>query len=271
MDETKPIVGERLCEVARAKTDAPNSSVMSIRGASGVHSRPIPGGWSEQEIAVASRTFRMLLPADPDRFLDDLDESPSAPKELADPYWAKLWPAAYHLAEAMLAADFPAGTEILEIGCGSGLAGLAALARGYRVTFSDYVPLAVELALENAKRNDLAASASGLVLDWSEPPPLQVGVLIAADVLYERAKNPILVNLLDKILAPTGVAWFSDAGRSASADFLKMATDRGFSVKLFDEHNRPVGIPAVGSYQRFVVRKAADPLVHAVLHGNGPD
>jgi predicted nicotinamide N-methyase len=101
----------------------------------------------------------------------------------------------------------------------------------------------------------MATHARGLVLDWCEPPPLEVGVLIAADVLYERARNPILVNLLEQILAPGGVAWFGDAGRSASADFLKLATDRGFSVKLFDEHNRPVSVPAVGQYQRFVVRK----------------
>ena len=217
--------------------------------------RQIPGGWSEQDIAVVGRTFRMLLPADPDRFLDDLEESPSAPKELADPYWAKLWPAAYHLAEAMLTADFPPGTEVLEIGCGSGLAGLAALARGYKVTFSDYVPLAVELALENAARNDLETDARGLVLDWRDSLPLQAGVIIAADVLYERAKNPILVGLLEQILAPGGVAWFGDAGRSASGDFLKLATDRGFAVKLFDEQNRPVGVPAIGHYQRFVVRR----------------
>ena len=222
---------------------------------SSLAAQTIPGGWSEQDVTVGGHTFRMLLPADPHRFLDDLDESPAAPKELADPYWAKLWPAAYHLAEAMLAAEFPPETEILEIGCGSGLAGLAALARGYRVTFSDYVPLAVELALENARRNALDAKASGLVLDWREPPPLAAGVIIAADVLYERAKNPILVNLLQRILAPGGVAWFGDAGRSASADFLQLATDRGFSVKLFDETNRPVGVPAVGHYQRFVVRK----------------
>jgi predicted nicotinamide N-methyase len=224
-------------------------------GNDSLKTRTIPGGWSEQEIAVGQHTFRMLLPADPDRFLDELDESPSAPKELADPYWAKLWPAAYHLAEAMLTAEWPPGTEILELGCGSGLAGLAALAKGYHVTFSDYVPMAVELALENARRNDLHANASGLVLDWREPPPGQERVIIAADVLYERVKNPILVALLEKILAPGGVAWFGDAGRSASADFLNLATDRGFLVKLFDEHNRPVSVPAVGQYQRFVVRR----------------
>lgn len=206
-------------------------------------------------MAVGGRTFRMLLPADPDRFLDDLDESPAAPKELSDPYWAKLWPAALHLAEAIPKANWPPETEILELGCGSGLAGLAALASGFRVTFSDYVPLAVELALENARRNGLNTNARGMVLDWREPPPLKFAVIIAADVLYDRAKNPILINLLKRILAPTGVAWFSDAGRSAGADFLKLATDRGFAVKLFDEHDRPVGVPAEGHYQRFVLRR----------------
>ena len=234
---------------------------MSLADASGCYrqsllTRTIPGGWSEQEIALAGRMFRLLLPADPDRFLDELDESPTAPQELSDPYWAKLWPAAYHLAEAMLAADFPPSSEILELGCGSGLAGLAALTRGYRVTFSDYVPMAVELALENAARNGLEAQARGMVLDWRDPPPLEASVIIAADVLYERAKNPILVNLLEQILAPQGVAWFGDAGRSASGHFLELATARGFSVRLLDEHNRPVESPVVGRYQRFVVRRA---------------
>ncbi|HUE72146.1 MAG TPA: hypothetical protein VMP01_14780 [Pirellulaceae bacterium] len=51
-------------------------------------------------------------------------------------------------------------------------------------------------------------------------------------------------------------AWTTRATSAGlSAGFLKLATDRGFSVKLLVEHNRPVGVLAVGHYQRFVVRR----------------
>ena len=60
------------------------------------------------------------------------------------PYWAYLWPGAYLLAEAVVREPWPEPVdgrillEALEIGCGLGLAGLAALARGLRVQFTDY-------------------------------------------------------------------------------------------------------------------------------------
>jgi hypothetical protein len=79
-------------------------------------------------------------------------------------------------------------------------------------------------------------------------------VIIAADVLYERAKNPTLVSLLENILAPDGVAVRRRRPQRGPTFFARH--HRGFAVKLFDEHNRLVGVPAVGHYQRFVVRRA---------------
>src|SRR5437016_2208097 len=109
----------------------------------------IPGGWSEREVTVGPHVFHLHTPTDPNELLNHL-ESPAAGAQphLADPYWAKLWPAAPLLAEAIVRAGWPRGTRVLELGCGSGLVGIAALACGLDVTFSDFVPLAVELALE---------------------------------------------------------------------------------------------------------------------------
>jgi predicted nicotinamide N-methyase len=222
---------------------------------------PIPGGWTEREVAVGPRTFRLLTPADPDEFLNHLVEPQgTAEPHLADPYWAKLWPAAAYLAEAILRTPHSAlrtpQSPCLELGCGSGLVGLAALVAGYEVTFSDYVPQAVELALENAARNGLCG-ARGLVLDWRRPPSKQFPFIVAADVTYDRAILPSLLDTVERMLAPGGEAWFGDAGRGPAADYLKLAADRGFAVSLWDEHDRPAIVPALGRCQRIVLRRPA--------------
>jgi predicted nicotinamide N-methyase len=223
-----------------------------------ITNHPVPGGWSDREMAVGPHTFKLFTPSDPDALLDHL-QSPDAAAQphLADPYWAKLWPAAPPLAATLLRSPPPRGTRVLELGCGSGLVGIAGLACGLDVTFSDYVPLAVQLALENAARNGFA-SAKGIVLDWrsaavplDEPFPL----ILAADVTYDRANIDPLLNVLDRTLAPRGEAWFGDAGRSPAADFLHHAADRGWSISFYDEHDRTANVPALGQYRRIVLRR----------------
>jgi predicted nicotinamide N-methyase len=217
--------------------------------------KTVPGGWSDREVVIGLHTFRLFSPTNPDRLLDHL-ESPEATTQphLADPYWAKLWPAAPLLAEAIVRNPPPSGTRTLELGCGSGLVGIAALACGLDVTFSDYVPLAIELALENASRNGFS-KATGLVLDWRLPAMEQFDFIVAADVTYDRSNLDPLLNVLDRMLAPRGEAWFGDAGRGPAADFFHSALDRGWSVSLYDENDRATSIPELGRYQRIVLRR----------------
>lgn len=215
---------------------------------------PLPGGWTRRRVQAARRVFTLLVPADPEAVLAHLEAGQAAGcLHLADPYWARLWPAAEHLARAVLEVPFGGG-RVLELGCGSGLVGLAALALGRKVTFSDYVPLAVSLALENAQRHGFA-SAEGLVLDWRAPLPRQFDWILAADVLYDRQHLGPLLDLLDRMLAPGGQAWFGDAGRSPARAFLQAAADRGWLVSLYDENHRPAGTPALGDYQRIVLKR----------------
>jgi predicted nicotinamide N-methyase len=217
--------------------------------------RPVPGGWTDREVAIGSHVFRLHTPADPDELLNHLEEPESAAQpHLADPYWAKLWPAAPLLAEAIVRSPPQQRTEVLELGCGSGLVGIAALACGFEVTFSDYVPFAVELALENAARNGFP-NANGLVLDWRNPQDEQFPWIVAADVTYDRTNIEPLLNVLDQMLLPGGEAWFGDAGRSPAADFWNRARGRGWSATLFDEHDQPTNIPILGRYQRIVLRR----------------
>lgn len=220
--------------------------------------KPVPGGWSDREVTIGPHVFRLFTPTDPDELLNHL-ESPEATAQphLADPYWAKLWPAAPLLAAAVLRNPPPHGTRVLELGCGSGLVGIAALACGLDVTFSDYVPLAVDLALENAARNGFA-NGKRLVLDWRliDREKLQrFPIILAADVTYDRANIDPLLDVLDSLLARTGQAWFGDAGRGPAADFLRRSQDRGWSVSLLDESDKPAIEPTLGCYQRIVLRR----------------
>ena len=123
------------------------------------------------------------------------------------------------------------------------------------MTFNDYVPLAVDLALENARRNEFF-DAKGLVLDWRSPGgDEKFPFIIAADVTYDRTNIDPLLNVLDHRLAPGGEAWFGDAGRGPAAEFVQRALDRGWQVSLFDEHGAALTSAALGRYQRIVLRQ----------------
>jgi len=217
--------------------------------------RAIPGGWSDRQVPVGPHLFRLHTPADPDEVLGQI-ESPEAANqpEFADPYWAKLWPAAPLLAAAIVRQAPRPRTRVLELGCGSGLVGIAALACGLEVTFSDYVPFAVELARHNAARNGFS-HANGTVLDWRQPREERFDFIVAADVTYDRQNLAALLNVIERMLAPRGEAWFGDAGRSPAGDFCEQARRRGWSVALYDEIDRAVDAFEVGSYRRIVVRK----------------
>lgn len=220
-----------------------------------ITARTIPGGWSEREVAIGPHVFHLHTPTDPDEVLGQIESAEAASQpHLADPYWAKLWPAAPLLAAAIVRNPLPRGTRVLELGCGSGLVGIAALACGLDVTFSDYVPLAVELACENAARNE-HSQARGMVLDWRQPCDEQFEMILAADVTYDRTNLPPLLDVLERMLAPGGQAWFGDAGRSPAGDFCEQARDRGWRVELFDADDQPANDLALGLYRRIVLQR----------------
>lgn len=218
----------------------------------------IPGGWSERTVPIGPHLFTLLLPAEPDAFLEQLEDPATTDQpHLADPYWAKLWPAAINLAATVVRRPFSPGTRVLELGCGSGLVGLAALASGCDVTFSDYVPKAVELALENVARNGYP-SGRGVIFDWRDPPREKWPVILAADVTYDRTHIDLLLNVLDRMLAPGGVAWFGDSGRGPAEEFVERARSRGWTVQLTGLQDVPRAAAVLGQFQLIELRRCGE-------------
>jgi predicted nicotinamide N-methyase len=200
------------------------------QGTESLGSLKIPGGWTVRTQVIGDHSFDLLLPADPYEFLNQLDESTDP--DLADPFWAAIWSAAPALAERVVGKCWPPGMSALELGCGVGLPGLGALAAGMSVTFSDYIPLAVRLALENAHRNGFSA-ATGFQLDWHKPPAVKpFPLVLASDVLYEQQLHADLLTTLDRVLAPDGECWIGDPLRSAATDFARLARQRGYHVTI---------------------------------------
>ena len=207
----------------------------------------IPGGWETRQVSVGRREFLLTLPANPDAFLDEPAVHAAHDRTGYMPYWPYLWPAALAMAQLIHDASWPSETPVLEIGAGIGLVGLAALSRGDRVTFNDYDPLAVDIALHNARQNGY--EARGTCFDWNDPPAERFPVILGCDVVYDVANHGLLLNLVDRMLTADGVAWFGDPIRQNAQKFMAAASGRGFAVDVIDNSRQQRPIRAPGRFQ----------------------
>lgn len=98
----------------------------------------------------------------------------------APPYWAFCWGSGQALARFLLDhPEWARGQRVVDLGCGSGIAGLAAARGGAREVIAlDLDPVAREATRRNARHN-------GLRLETASELPDAWDLLLAADVLYE--------------------------------------------------------------------------------------
>jgi predicted nicotinamide N-methyase len=187
-----------------------------------------------ETVFIGDYTFRIDRPADPDRLMDHPWVRSSYAADEYVPYWATLWPSARMLAKAVVREPwdrYPQPVRVLEVGCGLGLAGVACLARGLSVTFSDVDETALTFAAANARHNGFTDGFRTQLLDFRSPPDdVKYPVVIGSDLMYEeRLVNP-LVNLLDAVLAPGGVCLIADPDRTAARVFRWKLGEAGYEV-----------------------------------------
>jgi predicted nicotinamide N-methyase len=117
--------------------------------------------------------------------------------ESAIPYWGSVWPAAKVLARHMLANQrFVADRTVLDLGCGGGVAGIAAARAGaYRVIANDIDPIALHIAKRNFTANNVAAEICTRNL-VEEQDLLPVDLILVADLFYHRAAAASLLSFL---------------------------------------------------------------------------
>jgi 2-polyprenyl-3-methyl-5-hydroxy-6-metoxy-1,4-benzoquinol methylase len=155
------------------------------------------------------------------------------------------------LAKAIVREPWPPGLHALEIGCGLGLPGIAALARGLHVTFSDYDRTALHFAARNARANGFDRFEL-LPLDWRHPPlDRRFPVVLGSDLIYELRNVSPLVQLIKQMLAPGGVCLLTDQDRVPSHVLRQTLEDEGlpFTTRIMHA-GEPGGRRVRGSLYR---------------------
>jgi predicted nicotinamide N-methyase len=187
-------------------------------------------GLLREKVILKAASFTIDRPGDMEELLDLPSVQSAFYADSYMPYWADIWPAARMLARAVLETDWPPGQTALEIGCGLGLAGLAALSKGMRVIFSDYDLTAVAFAERNAKLNGFT-NFTARPFDWRDPPTdLLVPVILGSDLTYEERNNDPLLYLFDKMLAPGGTILLTDQDRPSTPAFIAKLEQFGWSI-----------------------------------------
>jgi predicted nicotinamide N-methyase len=188
----------------------------------------------DEKVIIEGRTFLISHPKDSDKLLDHPMVRAAFAADEYMPYWTDLWPAARMLAKAIMRENWQPGLQALEIGCGLGLPGIAALTKGIRVTFSDYDATALKFATLNAEANGFDQIET-MQLDWRYPPEnIKFPLVLGADLIYEaRNVNPV-VHLIKKMLAPAGLALLADQDRIPTEPLHQAFADHGlhFTTKV---------------------------------------
>jgi predicted nicotinamide N-methyase len=152
---------------------------------------------------------------------DELIAEEAFEQEELLPYWAELWPSSVALARA-IGSRALRGARTLELGCGLGLASIAAARAGARVLATDWSAEAIRFTNDNAARN--GAQFETAVVDWSSPEAILARapwqLVIGSDLLYERRNVDQMLDLLPRLVDRTGEVWIADPGRHTSMDFL---------------------------------------------------
>ena len=176
-----------------------------------------------QRVVLPGGALELLQPPEAAELPDDgaVEWAPVAP------YWAVLWRSGVVLAREVARAPV-AGARVVELGCGLALPSLAAARAGAMVLATDREAEALEVVASNAAENGVVVDTAAV--DWAAPDELVArgpfDLVLAADVLYDRASVAPLVSLLPRLARE---AWIADPGRPAGAAFLE-AAGRAWSV-----------------------------------------
>jgi predicted nicotinamide N-methyase len=180
-----------------------------------------------ERIHAACGELRIRIPREVNDLLRRSPSLVAAAARREHPHWAVLWPASIALARHVARGPSLAEVEAVDLGCGAGLAGVAAGRRGARVCFADRAPEALALARVNAELNGLVGFEAR-VFDWSaDALPAGCRLLLLADLCYNwRAVRPLL-QLADEVHARGGTVLAADPFRPTANDLWLGLCERG--------------------------------------------
>ena len=185
--------------------------------------------WPLRTVRIATRIgeLRIQVPRDVGWLLTKSASLLRAAERFEHPHWAEVWPASVALARTLLRGPELAGVTVVDLGCGAGLAGVAAGRHGANVVFADRAPEALALADHNARRNGVSDHETR-EFDWERDElPATTRLLLLADLCYSwRAVRPLL-RQVDTVIGHGGAVLAADPFRPTANDLWRGLIDRG--------------------------------------------
>ncbi|KAL6651509.1 hypothetical protein ACP70R_010434 [Stipagrostis hirtigluma subsp. patula] len=192
-------------------------------------------------VAVAGRTLAVVE--------RDGTHDPATGRALTGSWlWDSALVLAAHLSKLQLR-----GATVVELGAGTGLPGIAAVAclGAARCVLTDVQPLLLGLRV-NAEANGLAAEQADVrELRWGDQlePELQVDVVLMSDVFYDPEDMPAMAATLRGLWRDGGgggdgdggtVGWAASEVRDGVQECVDVLREEGFEVAEVDRATRPL-------------------------------
>jgi predicted nicotinamide N-methyase len=181
--------------------------------------------------SIAGITYPWTRVIDPDKLLEHALQNNEDGNVETDPFWAATWRAAIGLDRYIGTLPDLRGIEVLELGGGSGRAGIAAALRGANVCITDASNMALLMCRYNARF--VADKVRVRRLDWAKPSDLRrrFPIIIGSDIVYNPSLYPILEPCLRHVLSDNGVVLLSEPQRHTGDRFEKWIRAAGWKCQ----------------------------------------
>lgn len=216
-----------------------------------------------EPVEIGPVRFEFTRAADPNRVLDevaleeDRREKATGQRKREDelhlPYWAELWDSSLGLAHFVVeqwahcgaatsaiatlargAVRSAAPVHAMDLGCGMGLAGVAAARLGMHILFADLEPPALLFAQLNCMPD--ADRCRVRKVNWqADRLEERFDVILGADIVYDRSQWPFLDTFFQNHLKPGAAVVLGEPGRSSGEEFEPWAMARGWNVTRFSQ------------------------------------
>ncbi len=211
-----------------------------------------------EPLQIGPLSIEFTRVADPNRVLDDVAREEDRRERLTGrrkredelhlPYWAELWESSLGLAHYLVAQWSSSGAgdsavsrlareamfnrraiSAMDLGCGMGLAGVAAARLGMRVLFADLEPPALLFARYNSRLD--AARCRVRRVNWqTDKLDERFDLMLGADIVYDRSQWTFLDAFMAGHLMPGGSVVIGEPGRSSGDEFGPWITARGWKL-----------------------------------------
>jgi len=142
-------------------------------------------------------------------------------------YWNRVWPSGITLCKFLatrLGQSSRKWSDVVDVGCGTGIAALALARLGANVTFVDHIPQALNIVEKNCLLNGIRTFRT-VCACWRDPGTRKsIGrfdMVIGADILYDPRDVRLVGGLMRNILKPGGFGILADPGHVSSDKILR--------------------------------------------------